>query len=118
VLELTVIGLYPVVGMPFDVIPRPRDQRIEDRRVHRRRVRDHLGGSHLQHNHRPVEEPACRRSVAAGGDEYADDLAVLVAGPVHAPQYCEMVWGPSKGLARVGVARGLAPDVREVAPLR
>ena len=79
------VGLYPVVSMPFDVIPRRGNQLIEHRRVHRHRVSDHLGGSHLHHGHRPADEPACRSSVAAGGDEYLDDLAVLVDGPVHVP---------------------------------
>jgi len=85
VLELAVVGFHPVVGVAFDVVPRRRDQFIEHHRVHRRSVGDHLGGTHLQHDHRPPEEPPCRHGVAADADEHVDDLAVLVDGAVHVP---------------------------------
>ncbi|GAB3865623.1 hypothetical protein GCM10027610_116020 [Dactylosporangium cerinum] len=84
-LGLAVVCFYPVVGIPFDVVPRRRNELIEDSRIHRRRVSDHFGGSHLQHGHRPAEEPSCRGGVAAGGEEHVDDLPVLVDSAVHVP---------------------------------
>jgi hypothetical protein len=73
VLELAVVGLDAVVGVAFDVVPRRRNQLVEDCRIHRRRVGDHLGRSHLQCGQRPADEPVCRCGVAAGGDEHVDD---------------------------------------------
>ena len=87
VLELTVIGLDRIVRVPFDVMPRRRDQLLKHARIDRGGVGDHLARRHLQHRQGAVEEPAGRGSVTAGGDKHVDDLPVLVDGPVHIAPY-------------------------------
>ena len=79
-LELAVIGLDPVVGIPLDVVPCGRDQLVEHGRVDRRRVGDDLGRRYLQRGQCPAEEPAGRGGVTSDRDKYVDDLPILVDG--------------------------------------
>src|SRR5262249_36844354 len=82
VLELTVIGPDWIVGMPLNVMPRRRDQLLDDGWVDRGGVSDDLAWRYLRHSQRSLEESAGRCRVTAGRDEYVDDLAFLVDGPV------------------------------------
>ncbi|WP_243710129.1 hypothetical protein [Micromonospora sp. KC213] len=63
VLELAVVGLDRIVGMPFDVVPRRRDQVLEHPRIERVRVGDNFAGRDLQRGQRSVEEPSGRGGV-------------------------------------------------------
>jgi hypothetical protein len=71
-----------VVCVPFDVVPRGRDQLVKHRRVDRCGVGDHLNGDDLRCHQRPFEESARRLTVAPRRDKHVDDLPVLVHRPV------------------------------------
>ena len=81
------IGLDAVVGIPFHVVPRRRDQLVEHPRIDGRRVGDHLRWCHLQRGQRPAEEPAGSIPVATLRYEHVDDLPVLVDGPIDVTPY-------------------------------
>jgi hypothetical protein len=83
VFEAAVVGLYSVVRVLLDVMPRRRQQFIENARVDRCLVGDHLGRSDLQHGQRPVEESAGGLGVPFSRDVHVDDLSVLVYSAVH-----------------------------------
>jgi 2'-5' RNA ligase len=85
VLELAVICFDWIVRMPFNVMPRRRDQLLHHGRVDRGGVGHDLARRHLQHGQRSLEEPAGRGRIAFRRDEHVDDLPVLVDGPVHIP---------------------------------
>jgi hypothetical protein len=74
VFELAVIGLDRIVRMPLDVMPRRRNQLVEDRGVDRGGVGNHLGRRHLQYRQGLLEEPEGTVGVAAGGHKYVDGL--------------------------------------------
>ena len=83
--ELAVIGLDRIVGVPFDVMPRRRDQFLEHGRVDGGRVGDDLARRHLQRGERSSEESPGGIGVAVSRDEHVDDLPVGVDSPVHVP---------------------------------
>jgi hypothetical protein len=58
------------------------NQLVEDPRIGRGTVGGDLGRDRTQAQH-PVEEPPCRCQVAPLGQQYIDDLAVLVDRPVQ-----------------------------------
>jgi hypothetical protein len=78
VLELAVVGFDAVVGVLLDVVPGRGDKLVEGGGVDRCGVGDHLARRHLQHRKCPAKELSGRVGVAAGRDEYVDDLPMLV----------------------------------------
>jgi hypothetical protein len=85
VLELAVICFDRIVSVPFDVMPRRRDQLLHDCVVDPGGVGDDLARRHLQRGQRCLEEPTGRGRIPVRRDEHVDDLTVLVDGPVHVP---------------------------------
>ena len=75
-----VIGLDRIVGVLLDVVPRRRNQFLQDAGVGRCGVGGHLAREHLQHPEGVGEEPAGGCGVSPGRDQYVDDLPVLVDG--------------------------------------
>jgi hypothetical protein len=82
-LQLSMIGLDPVVGVLLGVVSGARSQLIEDTRVDRRLVGNDLHWGDLGGIQRPGEEAACRCGVPPLGEVDVDDLAELVYRPVH-----------------------------------
>ena len=103
--EPAVVGFYPIVGIPLDMVPGRWDQLVKDLRVDGRRVSHDLGRCHLQRADGAVEEAAGRLAVAALGDQDVDDLPVLVNCPVDvAPDAVDLMSaaGSTFGQTRVG----------------
>jgi hypothetical protein len=57
--QLRVVGLDPVIGVPLDVVPRRRPQRVEDPRVRGCPVGDDLGRRHTGGVPGALEEAVC-----------------------------------------------------------
>jgi hypothetical protein len=73
-----VVGLDVVVGIPVAAVPGGGEQLVEHDRVRRGPVGDDLDRPGSGRGDGTGEEPSGRGGVATWGDEYVDDLAVLV----------------------------------------
>jgi hypothetical protein len=82
-LQLAVVALHPIVGVPVGTVPGRRQQVLQQGRVHRRLIGGDLGRRDLRRIDRPFEEALGRLHVAPPGDIDVDDLPELVDGPIH-----------------------------------
>jgi Transposase DDE domain group 1 len=77
-LQAAVVGLNPVVGVLLGVVPRRRQQLLQDDRVGRRLIGHDLAWHGPRRADSPLEESTGRPQIAPWRDEHVDDLPELI----------------------------------------
>ncbi len=106
------VGFDRIVGVLLDVVPRRRQQLVENGRVDRRGVGDHFGRDDFQRVEGLGKESVGRGGVAADAQQHVDDLATLVNGPVDvAPHAVDLdvvlVYEPAVARRMAGESSGV-----------